>query len=138
LSVPEGSTLVFSFIGFETQNIEVGDKSVIDVTLSEDMASLDEEVVVGFGVQQKLTVTGAISTVDSDEIRAIPLGDVASRLSGRVAGARVTQNHSPGGGTTVRVRGDGSIGNNNPLFVVDGVPVTNIDGLNRNDVESMS
>ncbi len=138
LSVPEGATLVFSFIGFESQRVTIGELRVIDVVLRESAASLEEVVVVGFGVQQKLTVTGAISTVDASEIRAIPVGDAASRLQGRVAGVTVTSGHDPSGSTVVRVRGIGSVNNNNPLFVVDGMPVDNLIGINPNDIESMT
>src|SRR5690606_31149620 len=82
LNVPEGSTLVFSFIGFETQRIEVGDQSIIDVTLGEDMTSLDEVVVVGYGTQKKVNLTGAVSYVNSDVLENRPLSNVAQGLQG--------------------------------------------------------
>src|SRR5690606_7342089 len=76
LSVPEGSTLVFSFIGFETQSIAIGDRSVIDVTLSEDMASLDEVVVVGYGIQRKANLTGAVDQVTSEVFENRPISNI--------------------------------------------------------------
>ena len=139
LTVPEGSTLVFSFIGFETQTIAIGGRSVIDVVLGEDMASLDEVVVVGYGVQQKKTLTGAVSSVGEKELLAVPAGDAAALLQGRVAGITVTANNSPGGEAAVRIRGVGSINNNNPLYIIDGVPTTSgLTHINPNDIESMT
>src|SRR5690606_29184305 len=126
LNVPEGSTLVFSFIGFETQRIEVGDRSVIDVALTEDMASLDEVVVVGYGTQKKSDLTGSVSSVSSDDLNAFPTTNVLQALTGRAAGVQVTQNTGePGGSMSVRIRGTNSIqGSNEPLYVIDGFPIS--------------
>src|SRR5699024_2986894 len=106
LSVPEGCTLVFSFIGFESQSVAVGDRSVLDVTLMEDMASLEEVMVVGYGMVRKSDVTGSISSVDSEEINAFPTANVMQALAGRASGVHVKQNNgAPGAPVSIRVRG---------------------------------
>lgn len=140
LSVPEGSTLVFSFIGFDSQSIEVGDQTVINVTLTEDMASLDEVVVVGYGVQQKVNLTGAISTVKfDDELNNRPITNASQALGGTASGVWVSQNSGKPGsdGAQIRVRGWGTLNNSNPLIIVDGVEGS-FDQLNPNDIESIS
>ena len=139
IEVPDDvTTLIFTYVGYQRLEVAIEGRSEIDIELTQDNQLLDEIVVVGYGVQQQLTVTGSVSTVDQEEITSTPVGDVGSRLAGRVAGVRVTQDSSPGGNSVIRVRGIGSLGDNSPLYVVDGVPVTNIDGLNPNDIESMS
>ena len=100
--------------------------------------ALQEVVVVGYGVQQKKSLTGAVATVKEEQLRAIPTGDPASRLQGRAAGVTVTNSNAPGAAATVRVRGYGSLGNNNPLYIVDGIPRTSMDNINPNDIESMT
>lgn len=138
-SVPSiNDTLIVTYVGYQTIEEPINGRTVIDFQL-DPLAILGEElVVVGYGVQQQLTLSGSVSMVDSDKINAIPTGDAASRLAGRVAGVRVTENHRPSGGSVVRIRGIGSIGDNSPLYVVDGVPVNDINGINPNDIESMS
>jgi TonB-linked SusC/RagA family outer membrane protein len=123
LSVPEGSTLVFSFIGFETQRIEVGERSVIDVSLSEDMASLDEVVVIGYGTQKRANVTGAVSTVTGETIAQRPVTNTASALQGMSPGLTIkNQGGAPGQeDVAVRIRGIGTLNNANPLVLVDGI-----------------
>src|SRR5690606_18053050 len=110
LSVPAGSTLVFSFIGFETQRIEVGDRSVIDVSLKEDMASLEEVVVVGYGEQKKINLTGAVSNVTSEVLESRPITTIGQGLQGTVSNLNITQgNGSLGQGTSFNIRGNTSI-----------------------------
>ncbi len=139
LDVPDGATLVFSYIGYETARIPVINQNRIDVVLQPDMSSLEEVVVVGYGVQQKKTLTGAVSSVNEKELLAIPAGDGAALLQGRLAGITVTTNNSPGGEAAVRIRGIGSINNNNPLYIIDGVPTTSgLTHINPNDIESMT
>lgn len=140
LSVPEGSTLAFSFIGFVTQSIVVGDQSIIDVTLSEDISSLDEVVVVGYGTQKKVNLTGAISTVEfDDELNNRPITNASQALGGTASGVWVSQNSGKPGsdGAQIRVRGWGTLNNANPLIIVDGVEGS-FDQLNPNDIESIS
>jgi len=130
LSVPEGSTLVFSFIGFESQRIAVGDRSVIDITLSEDMSSLDEVVVIGYGTQQKSDLTGAVGSVKNEALMERPAASMPQMLQGRIAGVNVAVNSGrPGGRANIRIRGTSSISSNNdPLYVIDGV-ILNMTGL---------
>ncbi|MEX2593941.1 MAG: TonB-dependent receptor [Anditalea sp.] len=132
LTVPEGSTLAFSFIGYETQNIAVGDRSVIDVVLSEDISSLDEVVVVGYGTQRKSDLTGAVGSVSSESLQQRPTANIEQALSGRIAGVDVSINSGkPGGSPQMRIRGSTSVSNtNDPLYVVDGV-MLNVERLQR-------
>jgi TonB-linked SusC/RagA family outer membrane protein len=140
LSVPEESVLVFSFIGFETQRIAVGDQSIINVILSEDMASLDEVVVVGYGIQKRVTLTGAVSTVQGEDIVRAPVTNVSNALAGRLAGVSAVQRSGEPGadGSTIRIRGLNTLGNNDALIVVDGVPGRSLDRIDPNSVESIT
>jgi outer membrane receptor protein involved in Fe transport len=124
LTVPEGSTLVFSFIGFETQRVEVGDQSIIDIVLGEDMTSLDEVVVVGYGTQKKSEITSSISQVDGRDIANTPVSNVAMSLQGRASGVEMISDGTPGKSPNIRIRGVGSLNSSEPLIVLDGVPVS--------------
>lgn len=138
LEVPEDATLVFTFVGFESQEIPIGGRSTIDVTLGEDLSDLDEFVVVGYGIQRKSDLTGAISSIKAEDISRLPVSDVTQSLQGRVSGVQITQNSgAPGAGSTVRIRGVGTLNNSNPLYVVDGMLLDDINFINPNDVESM-
>jgi len=131
--------LVVSYIGLKTQEIEVGTQTNFSITLLADVIGVDEVVVVGYGTQQKKSVTGAVSTVANEDIKAMPNANAASRLQGRVAGVTVTNDNTPGGDATVRVRGFGTINNNNPLYIIDGVPTeSGLSRMNPNDIESMT
>jgi len=140
LSVPaDNATLVFSFMGFATQEILVGNQRNINVTLREDTQALEEVVVVGYGTQRKISVTGAISTVQEEDLKSGIDGNVLSRLQGRVAGVTITNDNIPGGSPDISIRGVGSINSNNPLYVVDGVPITGgLNTINPNDIISMT
>ncbi|WP_258097862.1 SusC/RagA family TonB-linked outer membrane protein [Marinoscillum pacificum] len=127
LSVPEnGGTLVFRFIGFESQEVEIGAQSVINVTLSEDVTELSEVVVVGYGTQIKQDLTGNVAQVSGEDIENIPVPSFEQAIQGRTAGVQITsQNGKVGGGINIRVRGASSISaSNEPLYVVDGIPIT--------------
>lgn len=140
LQVPEGATLTFSFIGFQPQNIGLGGRTVIDVVLIEDTAALDEVVVVGYGTQRKSDLTGAISSVSSEDLRATPAGNFLEQSQGKLAGVDIVRaNGSPGAPVQIRIRGNRSINaSNEPLYVIDGIPTTaNISDFNPNDIESM-
>lgn len=130
--------LVFSFIGLTTQAITVGDQTVIDVLLVPDITSLDEIVVTAYATQRKKDLTGSVGVVQADELVQMPQGNVTQQLQGRVAGVTVTQDSRPGQSAKVRIRGFGSFQNNSPLYVVDGVPTTDINTLNPEDVESLT
>lgn len=141
LSVPaSGGTLVFSSVGFTAQELEIGSRTSVDVTMVEDARGLDEVVVVGYGTQKKSQLTGAISSVSSKEIQELPITNARQALQGRAAGVDVVQNGSkPGAGVTVRIRARRSINaSNDPLFVVDGIPLSDgIDDINPNDIVGM-
>ena len=131
--------LVFSFLGYVTVQETVGIRSVVNVTLREDPKALDEVVVVGYGTQKRSDLTGSVVSVKADDMNAIPTTSVAEMLRGLGAGIVVTQNSArPGGGSDILIRGKRSIrGGNAPLFIVDGVPVSNIDDFNSHDIQSV-
>lgn len=131
------AVLLFSFIGYLSQEITVGARSVIDITLQPDVETLSEIVVVGYGTQTKTSVTGAISSVSAKEISAQPVVNVGQALQGRVAGVTVTNNGAPGEAPIVRIRGVGTINNANPLFVVDGFPTSDLNSFNPKDIQSV-
>lgn len=154
------AVLRISFLGYETQEITVGARSVIDVTLATDLQELEEVVVVGYGTVRKSDLTGAVSSVELSENEAREFSTVDQILQGRAAGVQVTQNAgSPGSGISVRIRGTNSLrGNNEPLYVVDGVIISSagedvnpaggvgnsgqevqngLNGLNPRDIESI-
>lgn len=142
MDVPAGGTLVFSYIGYVTQEIAVGAQTVINVTLKDDSQALDEVVVVGYGVQKKVTVTGSVASVSGDELKASPTTNLTNAMVGRMPGVIGFQRSDEpgGGGTTIRIRGTNSLGSKDPLIVIDGVPGRK-GGLNRinpNEIESMS
>jgi len=141
LDVPEGSTLVFSFIGFESQRVEVGNRSVIDVILSEDMSSLDEVVVVGYGAQERAKVTSAISEVNTSELKSLPISQPGQLLQGRASGITVRDNNgAPGSTPSIQIRGISSINAGvGPLVIIDGNPVGDIPpSLSPNDIEKIT
>lgn len=128
LSVPEGSTLVFSFIGMQTKIVEIGSSTTIDIVLEENVSSLDEVVVIGYGTQKRSDITGAIGVVGSEEFEDEPVIQIGQALQGKVAGLQVSQNSgAPGSGLLIRVRGTGTVNNAEPLYVVDGNP--NVDPI---------
>ncbi|UXE66936.1 MAG: TonB-dependent receptor [Chryseotalea sp. WA131a] len=154
LSVSPGSTLVLSFIGLKTQEIEVGERTVIDVQMANDVTQLSEVIVVAYGTQEKKTITGSVASVNSEAFKNQPVTGLDQAMQGRMAGVQVTQNSgTPGSGIAVRVRGSSSItGSNEPLYVVDGVPINTgsysnigvgnqqtsaINDINPNDIASI-
>lgn len=147
LRAPEGSTLLFSFIGFIAQPVVVtsANASSISVTMREDTQKLNEVVVVGYGTQERGSVTGAISSVNGAELIRQPVPDVIQALQGKVSGVTITSNGgAPGGaaGTSVRIRGITSAGNNNPLYVVDGFPLpdggdSQLNAISPDDIETI-
>lgn len=138
LTVKEpNANLVFSYVGHKAK-IVPANKSVINITMEEDAQMMDEVVVVGYGVMKKSDVTGAISSVKADAITRQPTSNVAQSLQGLVAGVTATSNSgAPGGSVAVRVRGIGTVNNSDPLYVVDGMPVSTIDYLSSSDIQSM-
>ncbi len=130
-------TLTFTYVGYVTQNIPVNGQSTLDVTLAEDVAQLQEVVVVGYGTQKKSDLTGAVSSVKAEDITKIGAGIPSEALQGKVAGVNVTPSGVPGQQPNINIRGVGTLGNSNPLFVVDGVLLNDISFLNNNDIASM-
>lgn len=136
LTVPADATLVISFIGYKTQEVAVGGRSVIDLSLEPDIAALEEVVVTGYTTENRREVTGAVSTLKPREIVAVPSGNVEQQLQGRVPGVTVITNGQPGTSSVVRIRGFGGFGGNEPLVIVDGVPVGNTNFLAPDDIET--
>ena len=138
--VGNGSTLVFSFIGYTSTEVLVGTQTSVNVSLNPDVTSLEEIVVVGYGEQKKSLVTGAISSVKSEDLATVSVGSIDQAIQGRTAGVNMSPNSGqPGSGVRIRIRGIGSNGNSNPLFIIDGVR-TGTDGmdyLNPQDIASI-
>lgn len=129
---------VFSFVGYETQEVAIGDQTVIDIILNPELIDLEELVVIGYGVQKKKLNTGASLSVKSDEIMSRNTTTAMDALQGITPGVSITRNNGlPGSGTKVYIRGMGTIGNANPLYIVDGVAVGDINYLSPSDIESI-
>ncbi|GAB3017425.1 SusC/RagA family TonB-linked outer membrane protein [Spirosoma pulveris] len=137
--VPSGrNVLTISAIGFTAQDVTIGNKSEVNVALVADVKTLNEVVVTGYGAQSKRDITGAIATVSTRELLSVPATNVAQALQGRVAGVSVGNENSPGGGVIVRIRGFGTLNDNSPLYIIDGVPTKgNLNTINQNDIESL-
>lgn len=142
------AVLVFSYVGYVSEEVRVGSRSVIDVTLMPDIQTLSEIVVVGYGTMERQNVTGAISSVDIEEIQKVPVPNVVESLRGQVSGLRVQRGSGqPGSGVSFTIRGINSLGEgsnniqeaNQPIIVVDGVPLPggNINELNPDDIASI-
>ncbi len=138
LNVDDDATLIFSYLGFVTQEIAVKGNTTVNATMTEDAAALDEVVVTGYSTETKRETTAAVSVVKSEELAAIPTGNIEQGLQGRVAGVVVLTNGQPGSTSQIRVRGFGAFGGNEPLYIVDGVPVNNTEFINPDDVASTS
>lgn len=139
LSIPGGqTTLVFSYVGYESKEVVAGSQSSINVTLRPDDKTLSEVVVVGYGTQRRSTLTGAVSSVTGKEIADLPVVNVGQSLQGRVAGVSVVNNGSPGAAPIIRIRGVASINaGSGPLYVVDGFPTGDLNSFDPNNIESV-
>ena len=138
--VPNDGTIQVSFVGYKTQDISVAGKSSVKITLAEDTEMLDEVVVVGYGVQKKSDVTGALTRVDAEQLNARPVSNAFEALQGKAAGVDITSSQRPGTLGTIRIRGQRSLNaTSEPLYVVDGVPLSagGIESLNPRDIESI-
>ncbi|MFD2789055.1 TonB-dependent receptor P3 [Arenibacter antarcticus] len=137
----ENATLIISYIGFATKEIALNGQTSISVNLAEDAAGLDEVVVVGFGTQKKVNLTGSVATVDGETLTKRPVTNAASMLQGQVAGLRIVQDTGEPGneGLSIRIRGQGTFSNagSNPLVLIDGVD-GNLSDLNPNDIDNIS
>lgn len=135
--VNESNELVFSYLGMNSKTVLVGSKTKINVALEESAESLNEVVVIGYGKSSRRNVTGAISSIKSDEITKTPIVSVDQALQGSVSGVTVTNAGSPGSGPQVQIRGLGTFGNSQPLYVIDGVVSGGLNEINPNDIETM-
>ncbi|MBL7813914.1 MAG: SusC/RagA family TonB-linked outer membrane protein [Saprospiraceae bacterium] len=132
-------TLVYSAVGYTTQEVALGAQNTIDITLVEDISTLQEVVVTGYGIDgTRRQTVGAVSTVKPREIKAVPSGNVEQQLQGRVSGLTVITNGQPGTSSIIRVRGFGSFGGNEPLIIIDGTPAVSTDFLSPDDIESVT
>lgn len=139
LNISDGNAvLVFSFIGYTSKEVAVNNQSRIDVNLDPDIIALSEVVVTGYGSQSKRDITGSVATIDSKLLLQTPSTNLGQALQGKIAGVTVGNENSPGGGVMVRIRGFGTINDNSPLYVIDGVPTKgDLNTLNLGDIESM-
>ena len=138
LTVSPGATIVVSYVGYQTQEIKVGNQSSFNITLQEDDALLDEVVVVGYGTMKKKLVTGATVQVKGEEIAKLNTTNALEAMQSSTPGVQITSSSTqPGKGYKVYIRGIGTIGDSQPLYVIDGVAGGNLDGINPNDIESI-
>ncbi len=142
LEVPTNATLVFSYIGYRTQELSVGNQTTINITMQEDTQNIDEVVVVGYGVQKKETVTGSVSTLKGDDLVKSPVANLSNAIAGKMSGVVTYQRSGEPGydGATIRIRGSNTLGNNDPLVVIDGVAARagGLERLDPNEIETMS
>ncbi|GAA4442997.1 TonB-dependent receptor [Pontibacter saemangeumensis] len=139
LSLPDGeATLVFSFIGYQAQEVPVNNQSTVNVTLSADTKALEEVVVIGYGTVKKSDLTGSVSSVSSEDFNQGPQLAAQQLIQGKVAGVNISKNSGkPGGSNTVRIRGGTSISaSNDPLYVIDGVPISTTSGVNQANIST--
>jgi TonB-linked SusC/RagA family outer membrane protein len=137
-NVSPNNELVFSYLGMKTKTVLVGDKTKVNVILEENSESLEEIVVVGYGSKKKSLVTGAISSIDSKQIKSSSNQRVEAVLQGRTSGVTVSSSSgSPGSGAKIRIRGAGSSGNSNPLFIVDGMKASSIADIAPSDIANI-
>ena len=137
-NVSSSNELVFSYLGMNTKTVLVGNKTRVDIVLEENAESLEEIVVVGYGSKKKSLVTGAISSIDSEQIKSTSNQRVEAVLQGRTSGVTVSSSSgSPGSGAKIRIRGAGSSGNSDPLFIVDGMKASSIADIAPSDISNI-
>jgi TonB-dependent starch-binding outer membrane protein SusC len=139
LSVPTDATLIVSFIGYQSIEVIVGGKTELGaITLGSDIKELDQVVVIGYGTQRKVDLTGSVAIVNAEEMKKVSHSNISTMLEGKVSGVQITSDGQPGADPTVRIRGIGSFGSTNPLYVIDGVPMgTSIRDFSPNDIETL-
>ncbi|WP_290171570.1 TonB-dependent receptor plug domain-containing protein, partial [Duncaniella muris] len=146
VNVRKGQTVTFSYIGYTTQSIKISDRSKVEIYLKEDSKTLDEVVVVGYGTMKRSDLTGSVVSVSAEDIKKTVATSLDQALQGRAAGVQVTQNSgAPGGGISVSIRGTNSLNGNEPLYVIDGVPLSGqadgnsnaLSAINPSDIVSM-
>lgn len=139
LSVPSDATLLVSFLGYLSEEVVVGGKNDLgSITLVSDVKELEQVVVIGYGTQRKVDLTGSVAVVNTEEMKKVSHSNISTMLEGRVAGVQITSDGQPGADPTVRIRGIGSFGSTAPLYVIDGVPMgTTIRDFSPNDIETL-
>jgi len=138
INVPEKAILQFSFVGMKTQEVAVGNKTSINITLEDETIGLDEVVAVGYGTVKKSDLTGALSSLSGEKLGTTATSRVVEALQGKIAGVSIAKaSGRPGDGVKVRIRGIGTVNNSNPLYVVDGIPTENMDNVEANDIQSI-
>lgn len=134
----EPAILVVEFMGYLTQQVDIKAKKQVTITLQEDLQSLEEIIITGYTTESKRNITASISSINVLDIKDSPKADVAEMLQGKASGVQVMSENSPGGGNSIRIRGFSTINNNEPLVIVDGVPVANgLNSINSSDIASM-
>lgn len=137
-NIPGDATLVFSFVGMRTQEIPVLGKAKVDLSMTEDAIGIEEVVTIGYGTMKKSDITGSVASISSETIGLSPISNTTQILQGRAAGVMVTsESGSPGAGVNVRIRGLGTVNDNSPLYVIDGMPFNNMNNLNPADIASI-
>jgi TonB-linked SusC/RagA family outer membrane protein len=139
IAVPENATLVISIVGYASQELKIGAANTYEVTMASSVSALSEVVVIGYGTTKRKDLTGSVSSVTAEQVSKVPVTALDQALQGRSSGVQVTNNDgAPGSGVTVLIRGVGSLGSNDPLYVVDGYPITGgLNNINPNDIASM-
>lgn len=138
IEAASNATLVFSYVGYVTQEVKVGGKSTLNITMKEDNTTLNDVVVIGYGTMKKKLVTGATVQVKGEDIAKLNTTNALEAMQSSTPGVQITQSSSqPGKGYKVYIRGMGTIGDSQPLYVIDGVAGGNLDGINPNDIESI-
>lgn len=139
LSVPSDATLMISFIGYKSLEVKVGGKTELgNIMMVSELKELEQVVVVGYGTQRKVDLTGSVAIVNTEEMKKVSNSNISTMLEGKIAGIQITSDGQPGADPTVRIRGIGSFGSTAPLYVIDGVPMgTTIRDFSPNDIESL-
>ena len=139
LNVDLGAKIELSYLGFETQEIIVGEQKELSITMKSSQDDLDEIVVVGYGTQRRSNVVGSVATVDVKQANQVPTTNVSELLRGRAAGVQVNlADARPGGTSNIVIRGNVSVaGGNNPLIIVDGLPFDNLNDISPDDIQSL-
>ena len=140
LSNVKGNEITVSYIGMKTQNVNIAGKSTVNIVLEDESTTLNDVVVIGYGTVRKKDLTGAVSTVKGQDLAKVPVTNVAEALTGKLAGVQITTTDgSPDAEMIIKVRGGGSItGDNSPLYIVDGFPVSSISDISSSDIEDIT
>lgn len=139
ISVPSDATLIISFVGYRSTEVSVRGKSTLgNITLVSELKEIDQVVVIGYGTQRKVDLTGAVAIVDAEELKKVSNSNISTMLKGKVSGVQITTDGQPGADPIVRIRGIGSFGSTSPLYIIDGVPMgTTIRDFSPNDIETL-